>query len=566
MFKKSMFALATVFAVTGCGQDSGSDSSIDAPSATTAVSPASAEIRDRLFERIDADTVYLFANLSPLDQGLADRIWQSMEGFADDQAAVYGELAEDLNEDSPWLAALMRELGGISSEQAMRERGLAPNGFWAVHAIDWLPAGHWQLDDRGAFEQMLDRLTEDAGSEPPRLAFGDHSLIWLPLEESGLFVALHHDDHFVTLALTTGDESQLARLVGDERPSLPLAASTLEQFNRERGFTPFGSGFVDFERMLASLMVSESNGAGPAGDVRSLLDEHEACRSELTALTRQLPRLSMGISHASQDGMTGRLRVETASALAERLMPIADTPVSLDVSNPTLLNMGLAFNLVAARDFGRELVGGWVSQPPECPLFEDIAAQAGDWQRALNQPIPPFITNIHGFRLNLTSLAMDSSGPIDGEGTLAVFMRNPQMLIGMAQMFSPELAGMNLSPGGEPEPLPAGMIPNLPELAAFMAMGREAIGLAVGEGQREPLKAALEPGDRDRAIMAYSINMAAYGELLQNMLESAPTEMENPLADMGWFTSYSEFYRETSFRLELNEGGIDMISHVQFGD
>ncbi|MGY6588922.1 MAG: hypothetical protein ACXIUB_11635 [Wenzhouxiangella sp.] len=566
MFKKSIFALATVFAVAGCGQDSGPDSSSEAPSATTAVSPASAEIRDRLFERIDADTVYLFANLSLLDQGLADRIWQSMEGIADHQAAMYSDLAEEFNEESPWLAALMRELGGISSEQAIRERGLAPNGFWAVHAIDWLPVVHWQLDDRQAFEQMLARLAEDAGSEPPRLNVNDESLIWIPLDENGLFVALHHDDHLVTLALTTGDQSHLARLVGEALPSLPLAASTLEQFNRERGFTPFGSGFVDFERMLATLLVSDANGAGPASDVRQMIGEHEACRSELTALIRQLPRLSMGITQASQAGMTGRLRVETEPGLAERLMPIADTPVSLDVSNPTLVNMALAFNLVAARDFGRELVGGWISQPPECPLFEDIAAQAGDWQRALNQPIPPFVTNIHGFRLNLSNLTMDQSGPVDGEGTLAVFMRNPQMLIGMAQMFSPELAGMNLSAGSDPEPLPAGMIPNMPELTAFLAMGSEAIGLAVGEAQREPLKAALEPGDRDRAIMAYSINMTAYGEVLQTMLESMSDEMEAPLADMGWFTSYSEFYRETSFRLELTEHGIDMISDVRFGD
>ncbi len=564
MFKKSVFALATVFALAGCGQDSGPEQAAEAPGA--ALSPESADVRDRLFERIDADTVYLFANLSPLDQDVSDRIWQAMEDLVEGQAEIYNSLADEIDSESPWLGALMRELSGISSEQAIRDRGMNPNGFWAVHAIDWLPAAHWQLDDREAFEQMLARLSDDAGTEPPRLDSGEQSLIWIPLEEFGLAVALHHDDDFVTLALTTGDERQLPRLIGEERPSLPLAASTLEQFNRERGYTAFGSGFVDFERMLATFISADTNATGPANEVRQLLDEHEACRGELTALVQQLPRLSMGFTEVSHDGVRSRVRVETDPALAQRLLPIADTPVQLDVSNPTLLKSGLALNLVAARDFGRDLVGGWVDQPPQCPLFEDIAAQAADWQRALNQPIPPFVTNIHGFRMNLDSLSLEGSDPVDGEGTLVVFMRNPQMLIGMAQMFSPELAGMDLTAGGEPQPLPAGLIPDMPDFSAFLAMGSEAIGLAIGEAQREPLQAALEPGDGDSAIMAYSINMAAYSELLQTMLDSLSETMEEPLADMGWFASYSDFYRETSFRLELTADGIDMINDVRFGD
>jgi hypothetical protein len=221
---------------------------------------------------------------------------------------------------------------------------------------------------------------------------------------------------------------------------------------------------------------------------------------------------------------------------------------------------------VSARDFARERVGAWVEAPPKCAAFSDIAANASDWQRALNQPIPPVVTNIRGLRVNIDHLLMGESGQVeDAAGTLALFVRNPQMLLGMAQMFSPEVAAMGVEPNGEPKPLPAGLIPNMPKLAAFLALSDEAIGLSIGEGQQERLPEALTPHEPDGAIFAYTINFAGYSELMSTMM-SRLREMEGMPSDelppSDFMDQFAEMYESSSVAIRLTEQGIVVESSL----
>ena len=253
---------------------------------------------------------------------------------------------------------------------------------------------------------------------------------------------------------------------------------------------------------------------------------------------------------------------------------ISDTPVDLDKADAGLLEFGMALNIVGARDFAREIVAGWVETPPQCPLFDAIRQNAEDWQLALNQPIPPVVTNFHGLRLNLEDVKLGENSSVESaEGSLALFMRNPQMMLGMAQMFSPELASLQLQPGGEPQPVPAGVIPNLPEgVSAWIGLGDAALGLAVGEDQKSQLNETMDPGEGGTAIISYGINFEGYAEALGDLMAGMEEQLQamgeesgaaNPSEAM---SAMAELYEYTEASMHLTERGIEFRSTMTLKD
>ena len=561
MTRKIVLTLAAAILLAACGSDDAEQTGQTTAPAGTADGDVSASA---LFERIDADTIYLAANLETMPNEIVDLFWEPLESMSEFNRATYNQMADSVADESALAAALMREFGAIDSREAWEQRGLHANGLWAIHAASIYPVMHWQLFDAAAFEATLERLAEEAETELPRRAIDDEEAIWIDLGNFG--IALHHDSEFVTVALVPDNMALLRRVVNLDQPAQAYDPAGLRSFNSDNGFTAYGSGFVDFQGLAAYMLDADDELTEPARLASGLgaIEEEPACQQELTALTRQLPGLSMGMTEMDDRVISGMLRLDTNPELGQSLAGIADSPVGLDTGETGFVAAGLALNLIAARDFGRNLVAGWVDTPPECSLFSNVAENASDWQLALNRPIPPVVTNIHGFRLNLDNLTMGPEGGVsDVAGTLAVFMRNPQMLVGMAQMFSPELAELDLTVGGEPQPLPAGTIPNVPDLSLFIGMAESGIGLAAGESHSARLGDALAPSaESDSRIFGYTINMAAYARFMDNMIEEMANELENEddMPPPDFMGMLAESYEETSVSVALTERGVELIS------
>jgi hypothetical protein len=549
------------FLLTACGRDDADQPAIGANGASADLQVDAAD----LFERIDADTIYLMANLETIPDDLMRVFWEPMAAMQDFNQYTYDQTAEEMSDRSPLLAALLRELGQIDSMEALEARGLSANGHWAVHGISLYPAVHWQISDSDVFSATLERLALQAETELPRRDVDGEEIFWV---NSGDFsLAIHHDDRFLTIALIPDDHGLMRRVANLDQPTASYNPRDLQTFNQSRGFEPFGSGFLDFGALAARILDqgAEPVFPGARGERLRALSEDEACRAEFSALVGQIPRMTSGMTRMDNREVTLHTRVETDRALGTKLAGIANTPVNIETGATEFLSAGLAFNLVAARDFGRDLVAGWVNNPPECEVFSEIRANAADWQLALNRPIPPFITNLHGFRLNLDRIIMrDESGVEDAAGTLAVFMRNPQMLLGMAQMFSPELAALDLRPGGEPQRLPEGLIPYLSGVPAFMSLSEGGIGLAVGEGQAAQIRDALKTTTPDSAIFGYSINMAAYGRFMENMMSEAFADAEpgSEVPPMDFLSRMGDSYEESRVQIRLTPEGIDFVNTV----
>lgn len=564
--KRITLAIAmAVLLATGCGRDDDQQPSVSVPDVDEGA-------KSSLFERIDADTVFLAANLEPLPEELSQRLWAILEPMAESNRKGYEALSEEYPD--PMIGALLEELMEIDGHEALEARGLHSNGLWAIHGLSLYPTLHWQLTDADTFSATLERIADRAGVALPWRGIDEEEVLWMDLDEFGL--ALHFDEQFLTLALVPDDMSFLRRVAGLDHPARSYDPRDLSGFNRERDFLPQGSGFLEFSRLIDRLLDDDDELAAPArlaAGVQELVDD-PACAAELNALVQHFPRLSTGYRRITDKEFTSALRIETDQGLGKRLAAIADSPVRLETDSEALFSGGIAFNLVAARDFARETVAGWVDTPPQCELFANIRDNAAEWQLAVNRPIPPMVTNLQGLRFNLERIeyGADMMNVTDAAGSLAVFMRNPQMIIGMAQMFSPELAALSLKPGGEPQPLPSGMVPNMPNVGAWVAMGDNSLGLAIGEEHKDQLGRLLEPGSSDSAIMMFGIDAATYSQMMQDMMDRTRDHFEDMDAEIGMaydddmVNVLGELYDYSEFSIHLKPGGIELNNRTRLRD
>ncbi len=534
---------------------------------------AAAQRSSELLARIDDDTAMLWLSLEPMPQAVIERTiertWAQMAELSARQRpardAVTGDGQRRL------LQALLAEIEQLRSPAAYTERGLDINGIAASHLAGLYPLMHWELSDQPAFAAMLARIEREAGTAMPRRSVGDQELIWIAFDRFGL--AIHHDAHFVSLGLIEEREDLLRRVANLERPANPLQRSELDAFSRSRGLSQHNFGYVDFLRLLEQWMTSEDAALAESGGRGALaaISQDPACRSELAALARLFPRMSFGLTEMSESTVAMQMRLETEPELGGRLRQLADTPIGLSTERAGILNLGMAVNLIAARDFGRSITGGWVQQPPQCALFSGIADRAAGWQLALNRPIPPVVTNVHGAMLRIDRLEIDQGEATNPAGTLALFMRNPQMMIGMAQLFSPQLAAMDLRPGGPPQALPAGLVPDLDGVPAWLALSSTGLGLAIGAGQDSALPAALATGTSDGAIYVKGLNLEAYAQLLAldigGLTGPGMPGMALDLAESAAaLEMFAAVYRYMDMGLHLTPSGIDMRLRFELAD
>jgi len=555
--------------LTGCG-DSGPESepSAAAPEASAgAMTSAETGEANPFLGDIDADTAYVYTNLSRLPESVSDKMWMINESNASTNRAMLDALSED--EDMPSEArALVDELMRLITRDGWEAAGLHPNPYYAFFGSQLMPFMRFELTDGAAFDAFIDRVEE--GLEQPfvRRDVDGSEVIWFALQPT-FGIAMHHDAEAVTAALIPDDAAFLARVTGAFDPVEPMTASAVASFNASEGFSPHGSGYLDWRRFIDRMLAEDSPLASLYTDGQlEALTSNPACIAEYAALGEAMPRLSFGYTQLTDSSMDFTLRQELADNLAAALRPAALAPVSIDRPLNGLFNLGVSFDLVAAREFARSLVDGWVENPPQCPSFEAIAQQAPEMQQNLNRPIPPVVTNLQGLFIEAMTFDLGENGIPTGGGTLSFFMKNPQLLVGMAQMFSPAVAELSLEPGGEPQQVPADALPQLEQLGlqAWIALAENAIGIAVGEEHIGQLSQAIEPTEADDLIMAGNMDFRMMTELM-SLAESAIGDLDEQAAQglqaqRAQYEAMAEIYESASFKIRLADG-IEFIGETR---
>jgi hypothetical protein len=517
-----------------------------------ATAAAVSQTRNSLFEYVPADTPYLLGNLQPPSDEVIDTFLQRVQPVLDSVQQELSKARETMDAKSAGssestseqqhddlgvqlMHAVLMELDGKLNRPGLESLGFDLQSHKVIYGMGAFPVIRIGLLDAAALRQSIMRVLENAGISAAEL---DHQGVsyWRLIDEedaqepAGLYVSILADHLAISVFPPTAEEELLPAFLGVELPEDSNAAARLAELNAEHGYTAFGSGILDLNKLLDEFItpgtvLSRTLAQSGELDPSSITPE---CKDEIRGIVNNTPRMTMGVTELTTDAVAIQYRIETAPSLAQQLGGlVAEIPLAKPLSDRVLeFSFGMRFG--AVRDFLRGKAAAIMETPYQCEHLQDINSSASEAFTQLNQPMPPFVNNFRGLRLSLSEIMMTDSIPENARGMAAVHVEQPEMFVGMAQMFLPDLSELTLAPNEPPVQLPESMIP-VPGIIAFAALSQDAIGLSLGEGEEAGLLDYLseKPGPSG-TFMSTSYDMAAYLDYSRKIqdIDSATAEMD----------------------------------------
>ena len=145
-------------------------------------------------------------------------------------------------------------------------------------------------------------------------------------------------------------------------------------------------------------------------------------------------------------------------------------------------------------------------------------------------------------------------------------MDNPQGLLAMGAMFSPELAAIDLQPDGKPVKLE--LPPLSPLLSeAYVAMTDNALALSVGSDQADKLAKMLDADFADPApFISLFMDTGRYYELVAKTIQLDKSDKVSPellaaISDM--MTSMAGWFGKATFDVNFTARGMEVLSTIE---
>jgi hypothetical protein len=481
-----------------------------------------------LLDHVPADTPYLAANLARLPDDFVDTWLIRLQPVLEEMQAQLSAARADLEQAGPAAdshaglpLAVLRELDGKLNRAGLESLGLDIGSHNAVYGVGAFPVVRIGLSDPGALRATVQRIFEGAGMVVPELSFQGVSY-WRLADDHrdelpvGMYLAIL-DDHLAAGVLPTSAEQQLLpAFLGLEMPADSDAGARLLALNEAQDYTPYGSGILDLHRLADQFLQPDALTASvitASGNTR-LSSLGPACVSEIHAIIDQAPRMTAGTTELSAAAIGYQYRVESPSTLAGRLMDLVAEIPAVEAVSARMLDFAFGMRLGAVRDFVQETASAIVADPFACEQLQALNDGAADTLARLEQPMPPFVNNFRGIRVSLDDIRMDGATmPADASGHLAVHVEKPEMFVGMAQMFLPDLSNLAITPGDPPVRVPESLLP-APDMVAYAAMSKDAIGLSVGASEEQGLPAFLNrDAGPEGMFLSASYDTAAYLDL-----------------------------------------------------
>jgi hypothetical protein len=468
-----------------------------------------------------ATTPYVFANMEPIPQP----VMESWLALAAPYNRAQGELLAALRSDPAALPPALRALiplleitQGKLSVAGLEEMGLRPDGLVAFYGVGLVPVLRMELGDVGKFRKLVADFEQRRGAALPvdRIEGQEYwRLAGAEPETPALIVAIV-GEHLVATADLGAKGPPLAQLLGLRRPERSvLDSDELAELNDAYDFLPYGTFLLDNRRLAGALSGKDEQTA--AARLPS-----PACQTELAGLAEAVPRVVGGYEELE----TKRLRVnavaELRADLATALQAVPAPVPGLGGGDRVGLEIGFGAHLDRLADFLKARSAAVAAAPFQCEWLSFLNAGGDSRQLAGLYMAAGSVT---GVRLALTSVRWEGVVPDAMAGAVVVASPNPVALIGMAQGFLPQLASLNLRPGGEPQRLdlgPAGALLPAAAQAPYIAMSEQGIGIAVGDDAPQQLPARLAAAAPELPpLFRMAYDGALYAQLLRGMSNMA---------------------------------------------
>ena len=185
------------------------------------------------------------------------------------------------------------------------------------------------------------------------------------------------------------------------------------------------------------------------------------CSAEMNDLLSRVPQISLGLTEFTRQAYNTRV-VTALDQRSKDLMQamLGDAPIGNDPGG--LFNMAVNINVGNTIKAMRTLAENSLADPFQCQQMRISTTLPRQIVDAANTPLPPFVGNMTGFAMQVAEIGnisfaednFDAAAMLDQlDASFALYTGNAQMLLGMGQMFLPQLNGVDLQPGAEPQPI-----------------------------------------------------------------------------------------------------------------
>jgi len=537
-------AIIAALALVACDDDAADQSTIEsAQSSPNAVQTAvsrtvSAASASPLLAYVPSDTPYFAINPQPMPEQMVDLMWKQLDGAMGGMSKMMELAAEETEDaasgkDGPIAVAWREMFAGKLNRDGFTELGLVPGDYYAFYGLGVLPVARLSLQAEDKFDQTVAQFLAKAELDIGQQQLGaynyylfgeklaEHLDADTEIEIEGesikinddarLLVATGDDQLVVSFVPSDATEDFLRQVIGVDKPAKALPVSAINEINRTYDFGPHGTAMLSTTQIAEQVLTVDNPMSNEwFAEIRSELSE--VCKNEVLEMTAIAPRMVAGYGELSEQRMESLAVLDIRRDLAE-----AAAAISLDIpaaARDDLFALSMGFDLIKAKQFVLDRVNAIEADPFKCENFAELNDTA-QIKQGLSQPIPPFVSTIRGVNLSFSSIEFGPNGePIDGKGLAMLMMDNPQLLLGMGQMFVPELAELDVPADGSPVELPLASLAVAGVPPLHMSMTDAGIGLAVGEDQAQRLSAFVDSDNAaEGTVLSFAYDVKAFTEL-----------------------------------------------------
>ena len=558
---------------------------------------------ESLLDYVPADSLYVFASIAPLPDAVLDklepkidRILRSYEVLLREIAGMAMEKAVeggDESEDAEKAVAVIGELSSLMSVEGLRGAGFKRDSTAVFYGNGLLPVLRIEVSDGALFESALARIEEKAGQKMNVATIAGSPVRYVEAESIKVLVSIHEKQVVISVAPATFSDEQLAELLGLSAPKSSIAdAGILKSIATEYGFNDYFVGYIDIKGIVETVTdgasgldadliaimkeLDHSDESDESEDATDSDELSEICRTEIRSVAGVMPRIVMGYTDVSAERFDSQLIVELRNDIATSLATLTAPVPGLGGDPGGLMSFGMSIDVLAMRNFYEAQLDALDANPFLCEAFADLQAGVSEGRTALQQPVPPMVYDFRGFVgviQDIEGLDMAAQTPptsVDGQFLLA--MENAPALISLGAMMSPELAGLNLQPDGEPLKL------NLPQAQmmggdVFVALTDDALALSVGDGAETELAGMLTAEARDDGtFFSFSMDAARYYTFIGEAIALSEPDDEDPMspefqaAMQDMMLAVADIYERMSVDVRFTEKGIVIDSSVTIRD
>ncbi|MEM9529819.1 MAG: hypothetical protein AAGA23_02745 [Pseudomonadota bacterium] len=541
--------------VTGCGGD---DEAADAGSGGDAMSKAapaaSAGDTSPLLAYIPANTPYFVANRDQMDDKSLELMWEMANpALAYAQNGIDKALADEEMSSEPLARAILEELNGNLNREGLAGLGIEPTGNVAMYGVGILPVFRANVSDGAKLKATIERIEEKSGQQFTRGEYEGMSFYEGGEKDAAAIVAINGDEVILSVVPNNAREAGLKQLFS---PAAENVTARMDALNKTYDLLPMLTVAVDSVAMVNAVLTDNSEVAQAMfGQERGELSE--ACIAEFQSIAAIAPEIVSGYTRFDDSEIDSIGVIKLRDDIAGRVTQLAAPMAGMGQADDVLFQFGMAFDILKTKQFAQDMAAAVAADPYQCDKLADLNQGMTQMQAQLAQPLPPVVGNIKGFRMSLKDMDLSQGMPQQIRALVMVGISNPQLVVGMASAFVPQLATLQLSSDGSPSPLPAGVIP-FPLDEPHLAMTDAGIALSIGTGEQEQLKGFLdapEPsGDAPWMVMGYDQEgMALYQQQMQQAM-AAMSDEEIPTLPV------SDLFDRQTMNATFTNRGIEVFS------